>query len=155
MLFLSLPLLWPLVIRYSAVLTLLNWLVRATTVETHDDCVRVCVCVSALGCVSLAQRTAISRHRRTAGALSLLALTDTDRVAADARRAAVHPGARRRASLRPRGRPPPAAAAAAAAAEVTETPTDQRRLRAVRTRRHRCKQAAVVLQAASLGVAEI
>jgi len=116
----------------------------------------VCVCVSALGCVSLAQRTAISRHRRTLGALSLLALTDTDRVAADARRAAVHPGARRRASLRPRGRPPPPpAAAAAAAAEVTETPTDQRRLRAVRTRRHRCKQAAVVLQAASLGVAEI
>jgi len=95
------------------------------------------------------------------GALSLLAITDTDRVAADARRAAVHPGARRRASLRPLGRPPPppppaaAAAAAAAAAEVTETPTDQRRLRAVRTRRHGCKQAAVVLQAASLGVAEI
>jgi len=153
-LFLSLALLWPLVIRYSAVLTLLNWLVRATTVETHDDC--VCVCVSALGCVSLAQRTAISRHRRTVGALSLLAITDTDRVAADARRAAVHPGARRRASLRPRDRPPPpAAAAAAAATEVTETPTDQRRLRAVRTRRHRCKQAAVVLQAASLAVAEI
>ena len=138
MLFLSLPLLWPLVIRYSAVLTLLNWLVRATTVETHDDCVCVCVCVcvSALGCVSLAQRTAISRHRRTVGALSLLAITDTDRVAADARRAAVHPGARRRASLRPRDRPPPppAAAAAAAAAEVTETPTDQRRRRAVHAR---------------------